>query len=120
MLRAILDDWRPVPRPRRLRSELEARLLPLLAARGLPFPLCNHKLRVGGRMMEVDCFWPDQRVVVELDGRQAHGHDVAYERDRNRDRDLTVAGYSALRITWAQLAREPDETLAAIAVLLRP
>jgi very-short-patch-repair endonuclease len=119
LLRAILEDWRPVSRPHRLRSTLEARLLSFLAARNLPTPLCNHKLKVGDREIEVDFFWPKQRVVVEGDGRAAHSHEVAFERDRERDLDLTVAGYHTHRVTWKQLEKDPDKTLAAIAGLLR-
>jgi very-short-patch-repair endonuclease len=94
-------------------------LLPLLAARNLPAPLCNHRLRVGGREIEVDFLWPEQRVVVEGDSRAAHGHEAAFERDRERDLDLTLAGYRPHRITWKQLEKEPDKTVAAIARLLR-
>jgi very-short-patch-repair endonuclease len=119
LLRTVLVDWRSVPRGRQLKSPLEARLLPLLAERGLPMPLCNHKLRVGGRVIEVDFLWPEQRLVVESDGRAAHGHEAAFEIDRERDLDLDLAGYRTHRVTWKQLEKDPDKTMTALARLLR-
>lgn len=118
-LRAILMDWRALPSDVRLRSVLEARLLARLARRGLPIPLCNQKLQVGGRRIEVDFLWLPQRVVVETDGRASHDTARAFEEDRRRDRDLRLAGYDLLRTTWAQLDRELEMTLDAIARLLR-
>jgi very-short-patch-repair endonuclease len=117
-LRAVLEDWRLAPSSVLLRSELEARLLPLIAARGLPAPLCNREQMVAGRRMELDLFWPEHRLVVEGDGRAVHDTAVAFERDRRRDRDLTRAGYRVIRVTWRQLEREPDEIVTAIAQLL--
>jgi very-short-patch-repair endonuclease len=118
-LREILIDWRALPPNARLRSLLEARLFPRLAARGLPIPLCNEKLQVGGRRIEVDFLWPKHRVVVETDGGASHGTIAAFHEDRRRDRDLMLAGYSVLRVTWDQLDNEPEVTLATIAKLLR-
>jgi very-short-patch-repair endonuclease len=118
-LREILIDWRALPPDARMRSLLEARLFSRLAARDLPIPLCNRKLWAGGRRIEVDFLWPKHRVVVETDGAASHGTIAAFHEDRRRDRDLTLAGYDALRITWDQLDNEPEATLAAIAKLLR-
>jgi very-short-patch-repair endonuclease len=119
LLRAVLEDWGVAANPVLLRSDLEARLLPLIVARGLPVPLCNQKKMVGGRRMELDLLWPERRLVVEGDGRKVHDTAVAFERDRKRDRDLVRAGYRVLRITWKQLEREADEIVTAIAQLLR-
>ena len=59
--------------------------------------------------------WPRQRVVVEVDGYAAHGHRVAFERDRERDQTLVGAGYLVMRITWRQLVHEPVAVAVAIA-----
>jgi very-short-patch-repair endonuclease len=116
-LREILLDWRQTY-ARFLRSDLEAKLLPLIVARDLPLPLTNHKLYIQGRAMEVDVYWPKQRLVVEADGRAYHGHELAFDRDRDRDRDLTLAGYRVIRVTWRQLEDNPSKTVAAIASAL--
>lgn len=117
LLRTILEDWRPHEDPV-LRSDPEAALLALVTAHGLPAPLCNQKLTIAERSMEVDLLWSEHRLVVEHDGRGSHETPVAFERDRRRDRDLMRAGYRVLRVTWKQLIREPDEIGASIAELL--
>jgi very-short-patch-repair endonuclease len=117
-LRAILDDWRVHGNLPRLRSRLEAKVVARLAARDLPLPLVNHKMKVGGRRIEADLIWPEQRLVVEADGRQTHDTAAAFERDRRRDRDLAAAGYRVLRITWSQLEDELERTLNTIARLV--
>lgn len=118
-LRVIVDNWRgedaSVPR---LRSVLEAKLLSLVMAHGLPRPVCNQKLRVGGREIEVDFFWPDRRLVVEADGYAFHGTRAAFERDPRRDQALLLAGYRVARFTWDQVEREPEATVSTIARFL--
>lgn len=85
------------------RSELEDRFLAFLDARGLPRPRVN--VLIEG--LEVDFVWPEQRLVVELDGRQTHATTAAFERDRERDRILQAAGWRVVRITWRQLQDDP-------------
>jgi very-short-patch-repair endonuclease len=78
-------------------------MLALLAAAQLPVPEVNTHLHG----FEVDFLWRAQRLVVEFDGRQFHGHEAAFERDRRRDQVLLAAGYRVLRVTWRQLLDEP-------------
>ena len=56
---------------------------------------------------EVDFLWRRARLVVEVDGRRAHGTRRAFEHDRRRDADLTERGYDVIRFTWRQLAENP-------------
>jgi very-short-patch-repair endonuclease len=96
------------------RSEAEKRLLALVRAAALPLPRTN--TRIAG--LEVDAVWPQQRLVVEVDGFQYHGTRPAFERDRTRDARLLVAGYRVLRITWRRLVREPEAIVAILAAAL--
>lgn len=117
-LRALVDEWRPAlpagAKPR-LKSPLEAKLLPLLVKRGLPVPRCNAPVELAeGRWIEVDFLWPRQRFVVEADSRDFHGTDAAFERDRWRDRELMRAGYGWLRVTKRQAELEAEAVAAAI------
>lgn len=89
--------------PKLTRSEAERRMLRLLAAAALPAPEVNVALNG----LEVDFLWRSQRLVVEVDGHQFHGHRAAFERDRRRDQELLAAGYRVLRVTWRQLVDEP-------------
>lgn len=119
-LRAILAPWRSslVRRPV-LRSRLEARLFPLLIEEGLPVPRSNVKLRVGGERIEADLLWPEQRLVIETDGKETHGTPMAFQRDRKRDQLLVAAGYRTARITWDQVRVEPAAVVNRIALMLK-
>jgi len=101
------------------RSELEARFLTFVADLGLPVPHTNARIEAGGRWLEVDCLWPESRVVVELDGHAFHSTRAAFERDRERDRLLQAAGWRVVRITWRQLRDEPAAVARDLARLLR-
>ena len=99
-----------------IRSELEERFQALLLNACLPMPKTN--VRIEG--LEVDCAWPEERLIVELDGRWVHDVAEAFERDRVRDRRLEAAGWRVVRITWRQLHDTPDEVEADLRKLLAP
>jgi very-short-patch-repair endonuclease len=120
-LRALIDEWRlaaPVARKGKLKSPLEAKVLPLVLRRKLPTPLLNAPVEIANGRIEVDFLWPEQRLVVEADSRDFHGTEVAFERDRWRDRELFRVGYSTLRITHHQAEREAAAVANAIAARL--
>jgi hypothetical protein len=94
------------------REELEARFLAFLDRFGIPRPRLNAWLTLGSRRYQVDCLWPGQRLIVELDGWGTHGTRSAFEGDRDRDRRLTAAGYRGTRVTWRQLHEIPAEIAA--------
>jgi Protein of unknown function (DUF559) len=118
-LRLLVEEWRPaVPTlaTQQLKSPLEAKVLPLLARRGLPPPRCNAPVELaGGRRIEVDFLWEERRFVLEADSRGFHDTEPAFERDRWRDRELMRVGYSWLRVTKRQAEREAEAVAAAIA-----
>ncbi|HVX33316.1 MAG TPA: DUF559 domain-containing protein [Solirubrobacterales bacterium] len=106
--RAALERVRDDPGGR-LRSPLEELFLPFLDAHSIPRPRLNAQLSVGDDRYEVDCFWPEALLVVELDGWKSHGTKRAFRKDRKRDRRLGAAGYRVLRITEDQVRGEPAE-----------
>jgi very-short-patch-repair endonuclease len=96
-------------------SVLEARLIDLLAASGLPRPSLQHEVWVGGRFVaRVDAAYADQFVAIEVDGYAAHGSPDAFQRDRTRQNELVVAGWTVLRFTWHDIVREPLAVAQAI------
>ena len=99
------------PEPKFTRSAAERRLLELIRDARLPEPETN--VRVAGR--EVDFYWPEHRLVVEVDGFAFHGHRAAFERDRRRDAELHGHGVDVIRVTWEQLEREPTALVATLA-----
>lgn len=121
VLRGLLEEWRPaapVVASARLKSPLEAKVLPLLGRRGLPMPIPNVPVELVEGRIEVDFLWPEQRFVLEADSRAFHATDVAAERDRWRDRELMRIGYASLRITHLQAETEAEAIAAAIAARL--
>lgn len=120
-LRRLLDEWRwaaTVSRQRRLKSPLEAKVLPLVLQRGGPAPLTNAPVQLAKDQIEVDFLWPDHGFVLEADSRDFHGTDLAFERDRWRDRELLRSGYSVLRVTSLQAEGEAEAIAATIATRL--
>jgi hypothetical protein len=118
-LRALIDEWRgaaPIAKKGRLKSPLEAKVLPLVLGRDHPPPLLNAPVEIAKGRIEVDFLWPDHHFVLEADSRDFHAADVAFERDRWRDRELLRAGYTTLRVTHLQADTEATaiaETIAA-------
>lgn len=117
-LRALVDEWRkaaPIAKKGRLKSPLEAKVLPLVLAHPVPAPLLNAPVEIAEGRIEVDFLWPDQRFVLEADSRDFHSTPVAFERDRWRDRELLRAGYTTLRVTNHQAEHEAADVADTIA-----
>lgn len=96
----------------RLRSPLEELFLPFLDAHRIPRPRLNHWITVGDDRFQVDCLWPQARLIGELDDFRSHGTRRAMGRDRRRDRRLLAATFRVVRITEAQLRFEPTDVAA--------
>lgn len=96
------------------RSDLEAMLLALCDTHGLPRPLVNRIVA----SYEVDFLWPEQRLIVEADGRRTHLTRAAFERDRAKDAKLTVAGYRVVRFTYRQICHDPATVARTLGALL--
>lgn len=101
------------------RRELERRFQVVVVSADLPLPRLNAHLSIQGRFFEVDCLWAEQRLIVELDGRESHGTELAFEKDRERDRLLLVEGWRVARVTWRQLRDDAPAVIADLRRLLR-
>jgi very-short-patch-repair endonuclease len=97
------------------RSELERRFLKLIASANLPMPIVNRHREAH----RVDFHWPAYRLVVETDGRGIHDNPYAFEEDRRRDLDLALADWHVIRLTWRQIAEEPERVLALLLKTIR-
>jgi very-short-patch-repair endonuclease len=69
--------------------------------------------------IEADAVWPDAKLIVELDGRQAHLTMSAFEADRERDRAAALAGWTVIRVTWRQLTEQRQRLIRDLKRLLR-
>jgi very-short-patch-repair endonuclease len=100
------------PEPALTRSEAERRFLELIRRAGLPEPRAN--VRVG--RYEVDFYWPENDLIVEIDGYAFHSSRGAFERDRRKDGELGAQGHRVMRITWRRLVDESEALVANLAV----
>jgi very-short-patch-repair endonuclease len=112
-LAQAVDLYRPDPTV--TRSGLERRFRALLRRAGLPAPSMNFV--VGG--YELDCYWPEHLLAVELDTFGTHGSRLSFEEDRKRARVLGLLGITLERVTDRQLDTEADEVMRAVAARLR-
>jgi hypothetical protein len=97
-------------------SRLESSFLSLLKKHGLPEPITNRPAQ-GKR---VDCRWPDQGLVVELDSYGFHNSRHSWEHDRARERRARAAGYEHRRYSWLDVVEEPRPTVRELRRLLAP
>lgn len=84
-------------------NDFEELFVALLDAHCLPRPRFNADIAIAGQFVRADCAWRKERLIVELDGREAHGTREAFEADRERDRLLLSSGWRVMRLTWRQL-----------------
>jgi very-short-patch-repair endonuclease len=114
----VLEPWRRYRPGIKIRSRMEAKLLPLLTEARLPIPQTNARLRVGAGVFEVDFLWRHQKLIVETDGGRFHDNPAAGARDSSRNRALVGAGYRILRLGWEDLRDRPDATMIELRSLL--
>ena len=124
-LAATLDCYPRHPATARLRgfvqapagptaSEFEDAFTGFCARFGLPQPLIN--TTIAG--FEVDAYFPDQRVIVELDGWGFHSSRASFENDRERDATMLALGIVTVRITWNRLIKTPEREAERLLVIL--
>jgi very-short-patch-repair endonuclease len=89
-----------------MKSRLERSFRRLLIRHRIELPLRNQEIGP----WTVDCLWRQQRIVVELDGRQ---HERPRQADSDDDRDLWLRrhGYVTRRYGKRQIDERPDEVI---------
>jgi hypothetical protein len=117
--RLALDHLRDDPGGR-LRSPLEELFLPVLDAHHIPRPRLNAWITVEEHRYQVDCLWPDARLIVELDGFRSHGTKRAFHTDRERDQRLLAANYRVVRVAHDQLTSRLARTLGHLLIAASP
>lgn len=118
-LRTVIEEHSPGTTI--TRSDLEEAFLDLCRRGGIEQPLMNQPLVLtSGRRVDIDAFWPRQRVAIELDSRSVHLRRKNFESDRERDIELLVAGYAPGRFTWLQITRKADWVAAKVRQLTGP
>jgi very-short-patch-repair endonuclease len=95
------------PRLGLTQSKLERAFFRLCEEGGFPMPLINQ--RPCG--FKVDAYWPEHRLVVEVDGFDGHHTPAQLERDHQRDLILRRAGMTVRRYAWRQVTRRRPEVI---------
>jgi very-short-patch-repair endonuclease len=90
-------------------TEAERRFLELCHDHGLPRP---QRIAVAG--YELDFYWPDARLAVEVDGGAFHRTRRAFHEDRRRDRRLAAHGVQVARVPWRDLVTSEEELAAEL------
>jgi very-short-patch-repair endonuclease len=109
-----LAPWLGSPHPL---SETEQRLEKALRADPELAALfgCNQFVdTVRGSRPKVDFVWTQGRLVVELDGYGSHGNRTAFMYDRHRDYELTLSGYTVLRLANDEIAQDIGKAIEKI------
>lgn len=107
-------------------SGLESMARGCALAQGLPAPTAQLPLvGASGASYRGDLAWPDAHVILEVDGREKYdvGASAVFA-ERTRQRDLTEAGWTVVRMTYEEIF-QPERTrwselAAALAVDLKP
>jgi hypothetical protein len=97
------------------RSEGEDDFPPFCERHGLPRPEMN--AIVHG--FEVDAYFPNERLIVELDGWEYHRDRESFESNRDRDATMLAHGIPTVRITYPRLARDAQREAARLHTILK-
>ena len=116
-VRAALRPWLAGP----LESHLEAEVLRLLLRSGLPAPTLQLEIRDRGRLVaRVDFAWPDQQVILEVDGFRYHDGPARFTDDRHRANRLASLGWTVLATTQKEVRTDATALLEALRRRLHP
>jgi very-short-patch-repair endonuclease len=104
-------------RPSTQKSDLERRFRNLIeTAPDLPNPFFNAAGQGEQGTYEVDAFWPDEKLAVQVDGFEFHRTRRDRERDAASDADLELAGSRVLRLTWDDVTVHAERTLRRLRI----
>jgi very-short-patch-repair endonuclease len=98
-------------RPTLTQSEAEEMLLALIRRAGLPLPEVN--VRIGP--WQLDFYWREHRLNVEVDGHRYHSLEKAIARNHARDADLQARSIKVIRVTAREITQTPEAVIARIA-----
>jgi hypothetical protein len=111
-LRAAIDEYDP--RAKYTNRRLEEDFYDLCQRRGLPLPLLNLYVRD----IKCDAYWPNQGLVIELDGKDGHSSPPQQRRDRRNDMALRAHGLMVLRYDWDLVHKHPDDVCRDVLLML--
>ncbi|HEY3144427.1 MAG TPA: DUF559 domain-containing protein [Acidimicrobiales bacterium] len=100
-------------------TEFARLFLLMLDDAGLVSPVAEHWIVASDNRYRVDLAYPDHSLAIELDGKETHLTDAAFEADRVRDNQLRLVGWTVLRYTWQRFIESPRDIVSEIRSFLR-
>lgn len=118
VLRALMKerwDLEMVPN-----SPLETVILEMLMQSGLPIPALQHEIKApdGTLVARVDFAYPDRKVIIEGHSKQWHWGAEAESNDLRRHNALVALGWRILYVTWHDVVKRREHTLARVEDLI--
>lgn len=107
-LREAIESYDP--RRKYANGRLEEDFYEMCKRRGLPLPVLGTYVH----NIKCDAYWPEQGLVVELDGEDNHSSPAQRRRDRRNDLTLRGHGLTVLRYDWDLVHEHPDEVCADV------
>lgn len=108
-IRPLLALW--IPELERIRSVLEGWFLLEWVAHRYPVPRVNEKL-LG---FEVDFYWPEYGLALEVDGDAFHGDPAQKRIDHEKTRFLESRVIVVIRISYREFAADPSAAVSSVA-----
>jgi putative AbiEi antitoxin of type IV toxin-antitoxin system len=115
VLRAIVLDRLEFGLPD---TGFEALMIELLDEYGLPRPSRQYWALATGRRVRFDLAYPEERVVIELDGWDPHSAFEQWQSDHERDNAVQLAGYQRLGFTWKDVNHRRPYVAATVGEIL--
>jgi very-short-patch-repair endonuclease len=100
---------------------LEEEMLALINETDLPPAKLQHWIDLGDGepMIRADFAWPEAKVILETDGRGAHGSPRRTAADYRRDQRAAKMGWYTMRVTGPQIRRERARLKETLVTLVR-
>ena len=114
-LRHVLDELDP---QQPARSTLEVKTRRLLVAHGINDFVREFPLSWNGRTYRFDFALPEQRVILETNGRRWHDDATDYEFDQEKWSVPARHGYRIVFATWEKVTRRPAELVVELMAAL--
>jgi Transcriptional regulator, AbiEi antitoxin len=86
----------------------------LLDDAALPEPEPEYWVRGDGWRYRLDLAYPERLLAIELDGKDTHLTDEAFEADPVRDNRLCLSGWNVLHYTWHRFVDAPSDVVTEV------
>lgn len=106
-LDVLLDVLRGARLTAETESWLESRTMRIFMAAGLPVPRVQVEFDDAGRVIRVDFFFEDAKLVVEVLGHRTHSTRRQLAADAERRAALTLRGYEVIEFTYDHVRYRP-------------